>query len=72
VAKSGAVIPKTFNVKEFVKQRRFKREDGYKDTSPNLVLTRTYFGEDLDAIKAKFGEYIAAKEKEAVHLVFPE
>lgn len=60
-----------------VQQRRLKKgenyaEDGYKDTPVDIALRRTYFGEDLDAIKQKFVEYIAAKEKEAVHLVFPE
>eukprot|EP00359_Climacostomum_virens_P007098 CAMPEP_0204904196 /NCGR_PEP_ID=MMETSP1397-20131031/4724_1 /ASSEMBLY_ACC=CAM_ASM_000891 /TAXON_ID=49980 /ORGANISM="Climacostomum Climacostomum virens, Strain Stock W-24" /LENGTH=165 /DNA_ID=CAMNT_0052072953 /DNA_START=69 /DNA_END=566 /DNA_ORIENTATION=- len=69
---SGAVIPSAINVKELVRQRRAKKEDGYKDTPTELALQRSYFGEDFAAIKQKFDEYIIDKEKEAVHLVFPE
>lgn len=69
--KSGAIIPKP-EVKITHQERGKNRADGAKDTSPEIALKQTYFGEDFEALRAEFEASLKAKEEMAQHLVFPE
>lgn len=47
-------------------------EAGPKDTPGELVMKKTYAGEDLEQVKAEFEEYIRKKEGLEALLVFKE
>lgn len=70
--KTGAIIPKpdrshltyVFRTKSF--------EDGPNDTRGDLVIEKTYEGEDFLRIRAEFNEYIRLKEEKERLLVFKD
>ena len=59
--KSGAIIPKPDRSHLTYFNRTKSRETGMADTKPDLVLTKTYKGEDFSRVKAEFEEYIRLK-----------
>jgi hypothetical protein len=50
--------------------RTKQREPGINDTRGDLVLEKTYKGEDFLRVKAEFEEYIMMKEDKERLLVF--
>ena len=59
--KSGAIIPKPDNSHLTYFNRTKSRETGINDTKPELVIKKTYKGEDFTRVKAEFEEYIRLK-----------
>ena len=70
--KSGSIIPKPdrTNLKYVERTKNFKQ--GPLDTPKELVLEKTYEGEDFLRVKAEFETYITIKEETEKHLVFNE
>ena len=68
--KSGAVIAKPErNDLKFINRTKDK-EQGDLDTNPELVLQKTYKGEDFVKVFNEFSEYIRMKEDKEKLLVF--
>jgi len=68
--KTGALIPWP-DRSEWDPEVRYKDvNDGIKDTPAEIVLKQTYFGEDYEAIRKRFEEYIREQEADAKWLVF--
>lgn len=68
--KSGTIIPKPDRSHLTYINRTKKREDGILDTKADLVLKKTYTGEDFMRVKADFEEYIRLKDEKEELLVF--
>ena len=68
--KSGAIIPKPDRDDMTYFARTKGRETGPSDTAPDLVVKKTYQGEDFSKVKAEFEEYIRMKEEKEALLVF--
>ena len=68
--KSGAIIPKPDRSHLTYMNRTKQREPGINDTRGDLVLEKTYKGEDFLRVKAEFEEYIMMKEDKERLLVF--
>lgn len=68
--KSGAIIPKPDRSHLTYINRTKSREVGVFDTRGDLVLDKTYTGEDFLKVKAEFEEYIRIKEEKERLLVF--
>lgn len=68
--KSGAIIPKPDRSHLTYLNRTKQREPGVYDTRGDLVLDKTYTGEDFLKVKAEFEEYIRMKEDKERLLVF--
>ena len=68
--KSGAIIPKPDRSHLTYINRTKKKEDGLLDTKSDLVLLKTYKGEDFMRVKAEFEEFIRMKEEKESLLVF--
>ena len=68
--KSGAIIPKPDRDDKTYFARTKGRETGPSDTAPDLVVKKTYQGEDFLKVKAEFEEYIRMKEEKEELLVF--
>ena len=68
--KSGAIIPKPDRSHLTYMNRTKQREAGINDTRGDLVLEKTYKGEDFLRVKAEFEEYIRMKEDKERLLVF--
>ena len=70
--KSGKILlkPKRNSLK---RERRGKnKKPGVKDTNVEKAHTVTYQGEDFEAVKKEFQEYIREKEAKEKYLVFNE
>ena len=59
--KSGAIIPKPDRSHMTYINRTKTRETGPNDTKPEMVVLKTYKGEDFTRVKAEFEEYIRMK-----------
>lgn len=70
--KTGAMIPKPVFPELSYAERHKNKQDGVKDTAPDVAILKTYKGEDFEKIRKEFAEYITKREKEAAWLVFPE
>lgn len=68
--KSGAIIPKPDRSHLTYLNRTKAKEIGIYDTRGDLVLEKTYTGEDFLKVKAEFEEYIRLKEEKEELLVF--
>jgi large subunit ribosomal protein L24 len=70
--KSGAIIPKPDRSHLTYINRTKSRETGILDTRGDLVLEKTYKGEDFVKIKMEFDEYLRLKEERERLLVFKD
>ena len=70
--KSGAIIPKPDRSHLTYINRTKQREPGVYYTRGDLVLEKTYKGEDFLKVKAEFDEYIRIKEEKERLLVFKD
>lgn len=68
--KSGAIIPKPDRTHLTYLNRTKSREVGIYDTRGDLVLEKTYKGEDFLKVKAEFEAYIRLKEDKERLMVF--
>ena len=68
--KSGAIIPKPDRSHLTYINRTKSREAGIYDTRGDLVLEKTYKGEDFLKVRAEFEEYIRMKEEKERLMVF--
>lgn len=68
--KSGAIIPKPDRSHLTYINRTASREVGLNDTRGDLVLEKTYEGEDFLKIKAEFEAYLRIKEDKERLMVF--
>ena len=68
--KSGAIIAKPDRSHLTFINRTQKKQDGLLDTKSELVLQKSYTGEDFMRVKAEFEEYIRIKEEKEDLLVF--
>ena len=68
--KTGALIPKPDRSQLTYLNRTKQRETGPNDTRGDLVLEKTYEGEDFLRVKAEFEEFIRLKEEKEDLLVF--
>ena len=70
--KSGSIIPKPDKSHLTYIERTKNFKDGPNDTPKELVLTKTYQGEDFLRVKHDFEAYIALKNEVEEKLVFKE
>ena len=70
--KSGAIIPKPDRSELTYLNRTKSLEAGVNDTRGDLVLEKTYEGEDFLKIKAEFESYLRIKEDKERLMVFKE
>lgn len=70
--KTGAIIPKPDRSHLTYVFRTKSLEAGAMDTRGDLVLEKTYEGEDFLRVRAEFNEYIRLKEEKERMLVFKE
>lgn len=68
--KTGTIIPKPDRSHLTYLNRTKSKEIGIYDTRGDLVLEKTYTGEDFLRVKAEFEEYIRLKEEKEELLVF--
>lgn len=68
--KTGALIPKPDRSHLTYFQRNKNKNAGPLDTDPELVLTKTYAGEDFMKIEYEFEEYLRMKEEKERLFVF--
>ena len=68
--KSGAIIPKPDRSHLTYINRTSAREVGINDTRGDLVLEKTYEGEDFLKIKAEFEAFLRIKEDKERLMVF--
>ncbi len=68
--KSGTIIPKPDRSHLTYMNRTKSREIGINDTRGDLVLEKTYKGEDFLKVKAEFEEYLRLKEDKERLMVF--
>jgi large subunit ribosomal protein L24 len=68
--KTGAIIPKPDRSHLTYLSRTKAKTDGDNDTRSDLVLEKTYEGEDFMRVRAEFREYIRMKEEKEQLLVF--
>lgn len=68
--RSGKVIPKPSRSNLKYAKRTANKMDGPMNTPSDVVMTRTYFGEDFDQILADFNKQIKKKEHTESLLVF--
>jgi hypothetical protein len=68
--KSGAIIPKPDRSHLTYLNRTKTKTDGIMDTRPDLVLEKTYEGEDFMKVRAEFREYLRMKDEKEKLLVF--
>ena len=70
--RSGQIIPKPDRSElKFINRIKDKKM-GEHDTDPELVLEKTYTGEDFLSVYNEFNEYIRMKEEREELLVFKE
>ena len=70
--KTGAIIPKPDRSHLTYFQRNKDKNPGPLDTKPELVLKKTYEGEDFMKIEYDFWQYIRLKEEKEKLFVFNE
>lgn len=70
--RSGSVIPKPDRSHLTYIARTKSREEGINDTRGDLVLEKTYKGEDFMQVKYEFEQYLAIKEERERLLVFKD
>ena len=68
--KTGAIIPKPDRSHLTYFQRHKDKTEGPLDTKPELVLKKTYEGEDFMKIEYEFQQYIRLKEEKEKLFVF--
>ena len=68
--KTGAIVPKPDRSHLTYINRTKAIESGPNDTRGDLVLERTYEGEDFLKVRAEFREYIRLKDEKEEFLVF--
>lgn len=70
--KSGTIIPTPDRSHLTYMNRTKSREMGVCDTRGDLVLEKTYKGEDFLKVKAEFEEYLRLKEDKERLMVFKD